>query len=168
MKTQTRLKNLHVAPRKARLVANLIRGLDVEEAKNQLHYLNKKSAPHFEKLLKSAIANAENNFSQVESNLFVAEVFVDEGPVFKRWQPRAFGRAFPILKKTCHVSLLLDEKEEGKKLTKKTDKKETEADKAPKKAKTLKKAGSQGQDNQRGLGKKITGVKDKFFRRKSG
>lgn len=110
MKAKATLKFARTSPRKARLVADLIRGMHVREAELELKYLNKKAAGFFGDLLKSAVANAENNHSLNRANLFVSEVLVNEGPFFKRYQPRAFGRAYPILKKTSHITITVSEK----------------------------------------------------------
>jgi large subunit ribosomal protein L22 len=107
---KAKLSQLRIAPRKVRLVADSIRGLDVEIVQAQLTNLNKKSAQAILKLLNSAIANAENNFKLKKDNLYISEIRVDEGPALKRWTPRAFGRASAIKKRTSHINLTLDEK----------------------------------------------------------
>jgi len=109
-----KLRRLRIAPRKVRLVADLIRGKKVDEAINILTFLNKKAAKPVLKLLKSAIANAEHNFKLKKDNLFISKITVDEGPKFKRWMPRARGRADLILKRTSHITLVLSEKETKK------------------------------------------------------
>lgn len=105
-----KLNNLRIAPRKTRLIADLIRGLDVLAAENQLKNMVQKSARPILKLLKSAIANAENNFKLKKDNLYIKEIFVDEGAPLKRWMPRAYGRASQILKKTSRITIKLEEK----------------------------------------------------------
>lgn len=114
MEVKARLNNLRRSPRKVRLVADLIRGLDVKDAQNQLEFLVKGSSSEFEKLLKGAIANAENNFGLSKDNLYVKDVIVNEGTKLKRWLPRAHGRASLILKRTSHIEMILAEKVEGK------------------------------------------------------
>ena len=114
MQVSAKLNNLRRSPRKIRLVADLLRGLDAKEAENQLKFLVKGSALDFEKLLKSAIANAENNFGLDKDNLFVKDIIVNEGKKFKRWLPRAYGRASLILKRTSNIEMILAEKVEGK------------------------------------------------------
>jgi large subunit ribosomal protein L22 len=109
MAVTAKLKYLRIAPRKVRLVADLIRGKSVEEAQTILHFTLKKAAQPLMKLLKSAIANAKNNFQLSEENLYVSKITVDEGPKYKRWMPRARGMASEIQKKTSHVTLILDE-----------------------------------------------------------
>lgn len=98
------------SPRKVRLVANLIRGLTVSSALAQLAQVTKVAAGPVEKTLRSAVANAENNFQKNRETLFVKEIRVDEGPDYRRWRPRAFGRAAPILKHACHIFIALDER----------------------------------------------------------
>lgn len=112
MEVKAVLRRYRVAPRKVRLVVNLIRGLDVNKALEQLEFVDKKSAIAIVKLLNSAVANAVNNFSLEKSNLYVKSIFVDQGPVFRRWMPKAHGRATKIKKYTSHVTIVLDEKVE--------------------------------------------------------
>jgi large subunit ribosomal protein L22 len=114
MKVSVKTTNLRISPRKVRLVANLIRGLDVEKALIQVDHTIKKACPAFEKLLKSAVANAENNFGLDKDNLYVQDVQVGDGQRMKRWMPRAFGRATPIIKRASHIYLILEERVEGK------------------------------------------------------
>jgi large subunit ribosomal protein L22 len=102
-------KHARIAPRKARFVADLIRGMNVDEALNALEYSKRRGAWYFKAVLKSAIANAEEHDAPVES-LFVAESRVDEGPTLKRWRPKDRGRAHPIRKRTCHLHITLDER----------------------------------------------------------
>lgn len=104
-----KLRYLRIAPRKVRLVADLIRGKSVEEAQTILNFTVKRAAQPLLKLLKSAIANAKNNFQLEEANLYISKILVDEGPKYKRWMPRARGRASLIQKKTSHITLILDE-----------------------------------------------------------
>ncbi len=105
-----KLKNLRIAPRKLRLVANLVRSQDALTAKTKLSFLVKKGARPFLKLLESALANARNNFQLDEKDLYLAKVLVDEGRKLKRWRPRARGQAFPIQKKTSHLTIVLESK----------------------------------------------------------
>lgn len=114
MKVTAKLNNLRKSPRKVRLVANLIKGLDAGIAENQLRFLVKGSAPYFEKLLKSAVANAQNNLGLDKDNLYIKDVIVDEGKKLKRWLPRAHGRASLLLKRSSHIEIILAEKVEGK------------------------------------------------------
>lgn len=110
MQVTAKLKYLRIAPRKLRLVADLIRGKDVLKARAELNFLTKRGASPFLKLLESAIANAKNNFQLDEKDLYLAKVLVDEGPKLKRWRPRARGQAFPIQKKTSHLLIVLEQK----------------------------------------------------------
>jgi len=114
MKVSAKLNNLRIAPRKSKLVADLIRGLDIDDALTQLDYAVKRSSPYMKKLLESAIANAENNFGLDRSNLYIFDVVVGAGPTFKRWMPRAYGRASMILKRSSRINLILEERIEGK------------------------------------------------------
>jgi len=101
-----------MSPRKVRLVANLIKGLAVEEAERQLKFLTKRAAKSILKLLNSAVANAQHNANLAKENLYVAKIIVEAGPILKRWRPRAMGRATPIMKRTSHLTIVLDQKEE--------------------------------------------------------
>jgi len=104
-----KLRYLRIAPRKVRLVADLIRKKPVNEALAILDFTRKKAARPLKKLLNSAIANAKNNFQLDPSNLYISKITVDEGPKYKRWMPRARGRADLILKRTSHITLVLTE-----------------------------------------------------------
>jgi large subunit ribosomal protein L22 len=106
-----KLRHLRISPRKVRLIADLIRGLTVEEAEKQLRFLTKRAANPLLKLLNSAAANAENTFNLTKEKLYIAKILVDPGPTLKRWMPRAMGRATPIMKRTSHVTIVLDSKE---------------------------------------------------------
>lgn len=114
-----KLKHLRIAPRKVRLVADLIRGRGAEEAQTILNFVIKKSSLPLTKLLKTAIANAKNNFQLESANLFISKITVDEGPKYKRWRPRARGQAYEIQKKTSHITIVLDEIKKTVKKTKK-------------------------------------------------
>lgn len=107
MEAVARLRHARVSPQKARLVADLIRGKRVEEARNTLAFSAKKSAQIIGKILDSAIANAENNYGYDIDELKVATVFVDEGPLMKRIRPRARGRADRYVKRTSHITVKL-------------------------------------------------------------
>lgn len=97
--------------RKVRLVADVIRGLGVNAALMQLAHIMKAARMPVEKTLRSAIANAENTSHKNRSNLFVKEICVDEGAALRRWRPRAFGRAAPIRKHSCHIVIRLSERD---------------------------------------------------------
>jgi large subunit ribosomal protein L22 len=104
---------VRIAPRKVRLVVDLIRGKEVGEAIAILRHTPKSSSPVLEKLINSALANAENNHNMDVNNLYISEAYVDEGPTMKRFMPRAMGRAARILKRTSHITVVLSEKKEG-------------------------------------------------------
>lgn len=110
MQTVAHLKGLRMSPRKVRLVARLLKGMDVAEAEAQLAYLQKGAVLPIRKLLHSAVANAEHNARMDRANLFVRQVLVNQGTTLKRSQPRAFGRATPIRKRTSHITIVLDER----------------------------------------------------------
>jgi large subunit ribosomal protein L22 len=109
MEFSARLRYLRASPQKVRLVADTIRGKGVEEAASLLRLSKKGAARPLEKLLKSAVANAENREEAPDvDRLYVKEIFVDAGPVFKRLRPAPMGRAFRILKRQSHVTIKLD------------------------------------------------------------
>ena len=110
MEVKAKLRFVRVAPTKARLVADLIRGRGSEEALNTLKFTKKSSAGIITKLLKSAIANATQKKTIDIDRLFVKRITVDQGPMMKRNIPRALGRATMIRKRTSHISIVLDEK----------------------------------------------------------
>jgi large subunit ribosomal protein L22 len=98
---------VRVAPRKARLVADQVRGMGVSEAQTLLQFSTRGAAVDIGKLVASAAANAENNHDLIADDLEIFEIRVDEGPTLKRWRPRARGRATRIDKKTSHMSVVL-------------------------------------------------------------
>jgi large subunit ribosomal protein L22 len=108
-----KLNYLNIAPRKVRLVADLIRGKTVKEAQTILGLIPQKSALPLLKLLRSSISNVKNNLGVEESNLYILKITVDEGPKSKRWMPRARGQPSTIEKKTSHITLILEEIEPG-------------------------------------------------------
>ncbi len=115
MKQQTaKLKYLKIAPRKVQLAANLLRGLTVNEAEAQLLMSSKRPNLALLKLLRSAVNNAKNNNQLNPERLFIKEIRVDQGPMLKRYLPRAMGRASPIQKKSSHITLILGESEKLK------------------------------------------------------
>ena len=127
MEVQAHLRNLRISPRKVRLIADVIRGMNIDNAKIQLEFINKKSSQPILKLLNSAIANAKHNFNLNENNLYVSKIFVNEGATLKRWIPRAMGRASSINKRTSHITVVLDEIQDK---TVKKDKKKNSANQA--------------------------------------
>jgi large subunit ribosomal protein L22 len=113
MQAKAVARTVRIAPRKARLVVDLIRGKQVGEAVAILKLTPKAASPIVEKVLKSAVANAEHNYEMDVNNLVVTQAFVDEGPTMKRFRPRAMGRASQINKRTSHITIVLSEKKEG-------------------------------------------------------
>ena len=113
MKVEATLKNLRIAPRKSRLVVGSVIGMPVEVALVQLAKQTKRTSLPMLTLLKSAIANAENNFGLDRKTLFVKTAEVGEGPKLKRWKPKAFGRAGAIIKRSSKIFLVLESREEG-------------------------------------------------------
>lgn len=103
-------KNVRIAPRKARVVMDIIRGKSVADAFAILKFTPKVGAEIIEKVLKSAVANAENNFDMNVDNLYVSTCFVDQGPTMKRIHPRSRGQAFKILKRTSHITVAVEER----------------------------------------------------------
>lgn len=110
MRVEATLNNLRIAPRKVRLVAHSIVGLSVATALVQLRRQVKRSSSPITVLLRSAIANAKNNFQLAEETLFVKEVRVGDGVRLKRFTPKAFGQATPILRRTSKIQIILDER----------------------------------------------------------
>jgi large subunit ribosomal protein L22 len=110
MEVKARLRFARISPRKARLVADLVRGKRSEEALNILSFTKKASGKILIKLLKSAIANATQKKTIDIDRLYVKQIMVDQGPTMKRFQPRALGRATTIRKRTSHINIVLDER----------------------------------------------------------
>ena len=110
MESKTVAKYVRIAPRKVRVVMDLIRGKNVAEAFAILKFTPKVGAEVVEKVLRSAVANAENNFDMDVDKLYVSSAFVDQGPTLKRIHPRSRGQAFKILKRTSHVTIVVNEK----------------------------------------------------------
>lgn len=197
MQVAAKVKYIKTSPRKTRIVVNLVRGMNVSSALDQLQFSNKKVAHSVSKLLNSAIANAKHNYSIDKNNLYIKEIKVDEGPVLKRWMPRAHGRATPLRKRMSHINLILSELKDSGEIKARQQEieapiklgEEPKAKEAPKKEKKIKKSESkkdnietkeQGKDtiDSRGEGRgghtKIEGKSSnkgfikKMFRRKSG
>lgn len=186
MQVEATLKNLRMSPRKVRLVSDSIVGMDVDAAFVQLDHLVKKGGKIMQKLLSSALANAENNFGLDRDNLYISSILVGDGARLKRWLPRAQGRATQILKRTCHIKLELSEKIEGKnrkskqELEKEREKRQAEKEKMMKKAvEEMEQAEKEQADAQKAPAKKIevqketakkgqdSGFLKKVFQRKS-
>jgi len=104
---------VRVAPRKARLVADQVRGLHIEKARALLQFSPRGAARDIGKVIESAASNAENNHDLVADEMRVAEITVDEGPTLRRFRPRALGRATPINKRTSHIAVALSPEEEA-------------------------------------------------------
>ena len=106
-------KEVRISPRKARQVIDLVRGKEIGEATGILRHTPKKAAEIIEKVLNSAVANAEHNHDLIPHELYISEAYVDEGPTMKRFRPRAMGQASPINKRTSHITIKVKEKKEG-------------------------------------------------------
>ena len=128
MEVSAKAKYIRMSPRKVRLVVDVVRGMGLAEAQQQLQFMNKAAALPVLKLINSAAANAEHNFKLKPETLFVKTITADGGPTLHRWKARARGRAAPIRKRTTHIKVVLDEvgkeTEEPKKPEKKVEKKE--------------------------------------------
>ncbi len=111
MEAKAQAKMVRISSRKVKLVIDLIRGKKIGEAFAILRLTPKAASPVVEKLLKSAVANAEHNYNMDIESLFVKEIYVGEGPTLKRFRPRAQGRATQILKRTSHITVVVAEKE---------------------------------------------------------
>ncbi|MDD3242280.1 MAG: 50S ribosomal protein L22 [Eubacteriales bacterium] len=103
---------IRISSSKVKIVIDLIRGKQVDEALTILRFTPKAASPEVEKVLRSAIANAENNLEMNRDELYVADIRADQGPTLKRYRPRSRGMANPILKRTSHISVILDRKAE--------------------------------------------------------
>jgi large subunit ribosomal protein L22 len=109
MEVKAITRYVRIAPRKARLVTELIKGKPVEEALTILRFVPKKAARLVDKTLRSAVANAEQNPNIDVDTLYIKRIFVDGGPTMKRWRARAMGRANKIIKRSSHITVILDE-----------------------------------------------------------
>jgi len=112
MKVGAVAKDVRISPRKVRLVVDIVRGKKVAEALTILKFLPTPAGRAVAKVVKSAAANAENNFQMVSSELRIADIFADEGHTLKRFRPQARGRASPILKRFTHISVSVSEEGE--------------------------------------------------------
>ncbi len=111
MEARAVAKYIRVSPRKARLVMDLVRGQDASVAMSILRNTPNKAAGIIEKVLKSAVANAENNHEMAAEDLYIVKAFVDEGPTLKRFRPRSMGMATRIRKRTSHITIVVSERE---------------------------------------------------------
>ena len=112
MEARAELKYARISPTKVQIVLDLIRNKPVKEAQAILKHTPRAACEYLEKLLKSAVANATNNFDMDEDKLYVSECFATSGPILKRMRPRAQGRAYRIDKKTSHVTIVVAEMED--------------------------------------------------------
>ncbi len=115
MQATAKLKQFRISPQKARLVADQVRGLPVSRALELLQYSTKKAAHPIKKVLESAIANAEHNEGADIDELKIASIYIDEGPVMKRWRARAKGRGTRILRRSSHITVTVAEDTKGSK-----------------------------------------------------
>ncbi len=111
LEARASLKFARISPRKVKIVADMLRGKDVQEALAIIKFTPKAASEVLEKLLKSAIANAENNHEMKSENLYIAEIYANQGPTLKRIRPAAKGSAVRIRKRTSHITIVLREKE---------------------------------------------------------
>lgn len=109
MEAKALARNIRISPQKARLVADLVRGKQVETALNTLRFMPKKGARILRKVIESAVANASQNEAIDVDSLYVKTIFIDGGPMLKRIRPMAMGRAGRILKRSSHITVVLDE-----------------------------------------------------------
>jgi large subunit ribosomal protein L22 len=109
MEVKAVTRYVRIAPRKVRIVTELVKGKSAEEALTILKFLPKKAARLVSKTLQSAVANAEQNPNVDVDTLYIKRIYVDGGPSLKRWRARAMGRATRILKRTSHITIILDE-----------------------------------------------------------
>lgn len=172
MEIIAKLNYLRIAPRKMRLLVDLIRGKKVQKAMALLDFSTKKGSQPLKKVLEQALANAKNNFSIDDENLFyISKITVDEGPKLKRWRARARGRAAKIEKKTSHINLVLDKikgKEKIKKVKEVKEVQKVREKEKPKEVKKVKKVPKFKPKKEKKLrpSKEIKGFK-KVFRRKA-
>ncbi len=174
MSVKAKLRYTRISPRKVRLVADLVRGCHVNDAEKILQFTIKRAGNPVLKLLKSAIANAENNFNLKKENLYIDEIKVDGGPIIKRFRARARGAAYPIEKKTSHISISLKEGEGEKETEKSLKKKKEKIEKVyskerPKEEKTNQPKAKRNIEKEQAkeTGRESKGEKKQIFRRKS-
>lgn len=110
MESIAKARHVRIAPRKVRLVMDMVRGKPVDDALQTLDLVRKAASPVIAKVIRSAVANAENNHEMNTEGLIVTRAFVDEGPTLRRFMPRAMGRATAIRKRTSHITVVLSEK----------------------------------------------------------
>jgi len=110
MEIRAAARYVRISPQKVRLIMGQVRGKKVEEALNELSFAPQRGARLVKKLIDSAVANAQENAGMDVDSLYIAKIYADEGPMLKRWRPRALGRATRIRKRTSHLTVVLDEK----------------------------------------------------------
>jgi large subunit ribosomal protein L22 len=110
MEVRAHLRHLQLAPRKVRVVIDVVRGLSAQQAVDQLEHLRKEAARPVRKLIQSAMANAKHNFQLENSNLYIKSIIANEGPRLKRYRPRAFGRAAMLQKRQSHITVVLEDR----------------------------------------------------------
>lgn len=120
MEIIAKARYIHMSPKKVRLVLDVIRGMDATEAENQLKFIPKQASRPILKLLNSAVANAKENYNLEKEDLYIKKIRADEGPILRRWAPKAYGRATPIRKRSSHIIVILGEKQERQKSKKST------------------------------------------------
>lgn len=157
-------KSIRISPKKAREIADLIRGKGAKESRAMLKFMPQKSAGVIDKILASAMANAEANFNLDKSQLTITKITVDGGPVLKRWQPRAKGAAFEIKKRSSHITIIVS----GDVTTKKAAPKKETAIEAPKEIKEEKSDNKPEFIQKEQKGSREVAVKKQVFRRKTG
>ena len=113
MDVKAAARYMRISPRKVRQVIDLVRGKRIDEALGILRNTPKKASGMIEKVINSAVANAENNEGMSVNDLYIAEAYADEGPTMKRFRPRAMGQASPINKRTSHITIIVSDGKEG-------------------------------------------------------
>ncbi len=111
MQARSEAKHVRISPRKMKPIANLVRGKNVKDAQAILKFTPRKGAEIFLKVLNSAVANAENNHHMDVDTLIVKDIYANQGPTLKRWNAGSMGRANPVLKRSSHVGVVVEEKE---------------------------------------------------------
>ena len=113
MEIKASAKYVRMSPKKLRYVLDLIRGMDVAQARDQLKFIKRRASGNILKLVNSAIANAKHNFELEAENLYIKEITADKGPTLRRWRARAFGRAAPLRKRSTHLVVILEDKKKS-------------------------------------------------------
>jgi large subunit ribosomal protein L22 len=173
MEVKGSAKHLKITPKKMRLVVDVVRGMSVDRAESQLHFVPRKASAIILKALHSVVASAEHNFNLKKDNLFIKKIIVNEGPSLERWTPKAFGRATPIKKRTSHLEITLGEykptvatKRHQPLESKKEEIKGSEVAVTDTEKQTIHKIKANKKDNQK-IKPKQVGVKSKIFSRKT-